>query len=65
MSARMYLPKASGLIGIGSTASAASRSRKSDAVSTLFKVSLSVASTGGGRPAGPTTPYHWIASNPL
>ena len=65
MSAWMYSPNCSGLIGIGSTASADSFSLMSGAASVAFSVSLSCLTTAAGMPAGPTTPYHCSASKPL
>ena len=65
MSSRMNLAKASGVMGVGSTASALSLSRKSAPVSTVFRLSFKVLRTPAGIPAGPTTPYHCTASKPL
>ena len=61
----MYWPNCSGVIGIGSTASTDRRSRRSGSFSTATCVSLRWRTTSAGIPAGPTEPYHWIASNPL
>jgi hypothetical protein len=65
MSARMNWPNCSGDIGSGSTASTESRSRSSGSRSTATCVSLRRRTTSSAIPAGPTEPYHCIASNPL
>jgi hypothetical protein len=65
MSVSMNLPNCSGVIGMGSSASPASRSRSCGLASALLISALSSLVISAGMFAGPTMPYHCTPSKPL